>query len=258
MAGTKTRVRCCAGLRLLEQQAKEDEQKLAVLRGSRQRGLPPSTAVRAFSSKASGSLRTSSAKLVDGQPRAWITVPAAHDRWPVTGFLRKPSRTSRRSSNGRMRSSERRSVAGMRPCSPGRSWTWLRTPTAWALAPVRKSAWPRAPIISAIAGTASGGRLGRFIDPAMSSCSLTLFPPLEMVNTAFPVSVPSAAVVMPLSTATWAPVGNGSVSSDRPVKRGNAPDKLGNGSSRQDPALKLTNLVPYRCKDLGAGPGHLA
>ena len=33
MAGTKTRVRCCAGLRLLEQQAKEDEQKLAVLRG---------------------------------------------------------------------------------------------------------------------------------------------------------------------------------------------------------------------------------
>ena len=113
-------------------------------------------------------------------------------------------------------------------------------------------------IISAIAGTASGGRLGRFIDPAMSSCSLTLFPPLEMVNTAFPVSVPSAAVVMPLSTATWAPVGNGSVSSDRPVKRGNAPDKLGNGSSRQDPALKLTNLVPYRCKDLGAGPGHLA
>lgn len=38
-----------------------------------------------------------------------------------------------------------------------------------------------------------------------------LFPPLEMVKTAFPVSVPPAAVVAPPRTVSWPPVGNSSV-----------------------------------------------
>ena len=35
-----------------------------------------------------------------------------------------------------------------------------------------------------------------------------LFPPLEMVNTAGPVSVPPEAVVRPPKTVIWPPVGN--------------------------------------------------
>ena len=38
-----------------------------------------------------------------------------------------------------------------------------------------------------------------------------LFPPLEMVNTAGPLSVPPAAVVSPPRTVSWPPVGNVSV-----------------------------------------------
>jgi hypothetical protein len=35
-----------------------------------------------------------------------------------------------------------------------------------------------------------------------------LVPPFEMVNTAFPVSVPPAAVVTPPRSVSWPPVGN--------------------------------------------------
>jgi hypothetical protein len=35
-----------------------------------------------------------------------------------------------------------------------------------------------------------------------------LVPPFEMVNTAFPVNVPPAAVVTPPRTVSWPPVGN--------------------------------------------------
>ena len=38
-----------------------------------------------------------------------------------------------------------------------------------------------------------------------------LFPPLEMVNTAFPANVPPEAVVKPPLTVIWPPVGNVSV-----------------------------------------------
>ena len=52
--------------------------------------------------------------------------------------------------------------------------------------------------------TAAGSR-------SASEDGLTLFPPLEMVNTAFPVSVPPEAVVRPPKTVSWPPVGNVSV-----------------------------------------------
>ncbi len=46
-----------------------------------------------------------------------------------------------------------------------------------------------------------------------------LFPPLEMVNTAGPLSVPPAAVVSPPRTVIWPPVGNACFASELDLDR---------------------------------------
>ena len=80
-------MRCCAtGLRLLEQKAREDEEKLAALRGLTAEGFAALDRGQGVRLEGERQLADSVCKIGGGGPGALGRATAVNDRWPLSVF----------------------------------------------------------------------------------------------------------------------------------------------------------------------------